>query len=284
MEPAQILVLISLLLFLALFGVWLRLPTILTNLTESALRKGNYAAALRYTDWMGSLRLRPVVAVSLRGAALLGAGQLQEAEQFVRESLRMKLQMRPEQAQKIRFTSLTNLARIYREQGRTDDALHTYQEAQAINEQHSLPYLGQAMVYLEQSREPQRALELLGTALEHEPNHPDANLRGLIMVGRAWALTLLGNDEDASEAFSHSILSTNPDDKPRLAEVHERAGRVLLLRNEHESAREYFANAITHDPQGRIGEQARRALEEIAPAAEAEATEDTAEKETYKET
>jgi tetratricopeptide (TPR) repeat protein len=272
MEPAQILVLISLLLFLVLFGVWLRLPHLLTSLTRRALRQGDYAAALRYTDWMGSLRLWPVVAVSLRGAALLGAGQLQEAEQFVRESLRMKFQMRPDQAEQTRFASLTYLARIYREQGHTDDALHTYQEAQAINEQHSLPYLGQAMVYLEQSREPQRALELLDTALEHEPNHPAANLRGLIMVGRAWALTLLGNDEDASEAFSHSILATNPDDKPRLAEVHEHAGRVLLLRNEPEAAREYFTNAIAHDPQGHTGAQARRALEELAPAAEPDAT------------
>jgi len=270
MEPAQILVVISLLLFLVLFGVWLRLPHILTSLTERALHQGDYAAALRYTDWMGSLHLRPAVAVSLRGAALLGAGQLQEAEQFVRESLRMKMQMSPEQTQNIRFASLTNLARIYREQGRADEALHTYEEARALNEQHSLPYLGQAMVYLEEGREPQRALELLDTALEHEPNHPAANLRGLIMVGRAWALTLLGNDEAASEAFSQSILATNPDNKPRLAEVHERAGRVLLLRNEEEAAREYFTNAIAHDPQGHTGDKARRALEEIAPATEEE--------------
>jgi uncharacterized membrane protein YccF (DUF307 family) len=41
MEPAQILVLISLLLFLVLFGVWLRLPHLLTSLT----RRGRERAA-----------------------------------------------------------------------------------------------------------------------------------------------------------------------------------------------------------------------------------------------
>jgi tetratricopeptide (TPR) repeat protein len=231
---------------------------------------------------MGSLRIRPVVAVGLRGAALLGTGQLQEAEQFVRESLRMKLPMSPEQEQQTRFASLNNLAHIERKQGRYDDALHTYQEAQVLDPQHSLPYLGQAMVYLEQGREPQRALELLDTALENEPNHPAANLRGLIMVGRAWAYTLLDDHITASEAFSQSILATNPDDKPRLAEVHERAARVLLLRNEPESAREYFTNAIAHDPQGHTALLARRALEDIAPA---EADEpDTTDEATARET
>ncbi len=235
---------------------------------EDALRRGDYAAALQAVGTLQHYPLQPLNQASVRGwqgAILFARGQLAESEALLRQSYAEARDLLPGEVEQHMIVNglLINLATTRRAQGDYQEATELYQQALAINQEQSLPYLGLATNHLYQGTEPARALELLEQAMEKEQVSPEEGQSSVIMVSRAWALTQQQQTTLADEALEQAMREINPEHRPIAASVYERAGRLMLLRDDLPAARDYFERAYQTDPHGYIGQQAQVALQQL---------------------
>jgi tetratricopeptide (TPR) repeat protein len=234
------------------------------------LQRGAYANALRYTRLLQRLPLPPVgsaAADGLHGAVLLFAGQLDEADPFLRRSYETGTELKESQERReIAYLGLVNLAMTYRERGHYSEALDLYRRAREVNPEHSLSYLGEATIFIHQNEHLEEVLPLLDKAQQQEQAYPREGLMGIILVSRAWALEIMGQQQQADEALERAFQAADPRYKPRTADMHHRAGRVMLLRGDHAAARQHFNTARELDPQGLNCQLAEAALAQMDTA------------------
>lgn len=230
-----------------------------------ALRRADYAAALRRVERLRRLQPGSAATGFLQGTVLLFAGRHAEAELCLRECLaRGQLDAVVSQA-----VALEKLGWALVEQGRYAEAIRIFEASLGLKAGRGGPYHGLAEVYLRQGIEPERALELAGRALEYGRQRfgvraVDRYVVGEMWANQAWALAMLGRHAEAEQALEQAFTRADRGFKPALAGLYYRAGQVTRLRGAGESAADRFRRACQVDPLGSYGQLAARALGERA--------------------
>jgi hypothetical protein len=251
--PLALIMLVPLVVFLLPF-FWALAP----------VRRANYAGALRRVLFLRRLRSHSATFLYLHGTVHLFAGEYQEAEARLRESL--------EQEQKgatpTMGSTLENLGCALRGQGRYEEAVKAIESAIEISPDAAGCYISLADVYLRQGVQPERVLELLAQAQENKSSsilrsRADRHRWAEIWASRAWALTLQGRHAEAAEALEQALAKRDRKFKPGLADLHCRAGQVMRLRGDKAAAIEHWRQAQQIDPRGEAGQWAGRLLQEL---------------------
>jgi tetratricopeptide (TPR) repeat protein len=229
-----------------------------------ALRRANYARALRRMRLLRRLSASSVRFLHLHGTVHFFAGEYQQAEGCLRESLIEELKP----TLRMSGSALEDLGHTLVRQGRYEEAIKVFEVAIEVAPDKSGAYNGLAEVYLRNDLRAERALELLQRALE---NLGDSFLRrrskryqrGQLWANRAWALTVQRLHAQAGEALEQALRKTDRGFKPGLADLHCRAGQVMRLRGDKVAAVEHWQQAQQIDPQGQAGQWATRLLQEL---------------------
>jgi tetratricopeptide (TPR) repeat protein len=259
---------------------------ILPRRATAALKRGDYAAAMKLLNILKYFVVNPINAANLthfEGAIHMAAGRLAEAEPLLLESRDVALleikgwgkrKKQLAHAQKVtHYAALSNLGSLYMYQERYQEAIWAQDAAIEVQPERSLPYLGLAEVYLEQGGQAERALLLLDKALEKEQANPKESLLPIIHAGRAWALAQMGQHKAADAALAQAWQAGDPAHKPRFAGLHITAGQTRLAQGQREQAIEHFQRAQELDPQSWNSQQAARELAKLDAAPDASAGE-----------
>jgi tetratricopeptide (TPR) repeat protein len=231
---------------------------------QGALRRTDYAGALRRVRFLRRLRPHSAMFLYLHGTVHLFAGEYREAEARLREGL--------EREQKglsaTMGATLENLGYVLARQGRCEEAIKTLKGAIEIAPDAAGPYITLAGVYLRQGVQAEQALELLAQAQENKGSsllsrYTDRHRWGQIWANRAWALTLQGRHAEAAKALEQAFKKRDRKFKPGLADLHCRMGKVMRLRGDKAAAMEHWRQAQQIDPQGKAGQWAARLLQEL---------------------
>jgi tetratricopeptide (TPR) repeat protein len=230
---------------------------------DRALKRANYAEALRRVDLF--LRLRPQSAGLLytRGTILWLAGRQVEAE----DALRQSLAAGQTRAEVLQALPLENLAYVLIEQGRYTEAIRSLEGSIKILPDRGGPYVPLAETYLRQKSEPQKALQLADQAIElkeKSATQKRSNRQAYADAWalRAWALGLLGRRAESNESMQKALVESNREYKPNFAGTLYHLGQALLSQGNQSAAVEKFSEARGLDPSGNYGSLAVRALRE----------------------
>ena len=133
-----------------------------------------------------------------------------------------------------------NLGNIYRESGRTEDAVVAYQKSLAVNPQHvdALSNLGAAQLHLGAANE---ALAALNKAITLSPGHASAHMN----LGAAQRK--LGRLTEAIESYRTAITL-----QPGLASAYSHLSRLLLKVGRPDDATEVYRRWLVQDPDNPI--------------------------------
>jgi tetratricopeptide (TPR) repeat protein len=230
---------------------------------DRALKRADYAEALRRVDLF--LRLRPKSAGLLytRGTILWLASREQEAE----DALRHSLAAGQKHAEVLQALPLENLAYVLMEQGRYGEAIRSLEGSINILPDRGGPYVPLAETYLRQKSEPQKALQFADQAIElkeKSATQKRANRQAYADAWalRAWALGLLGRRGESDESIQKALSESDRKDKPNFAGTLYHLGQALLSLGNRSAAVEKFNEARKLDPRGNYGSLAARALRE----------------------
>jgi len=227
------------------------------------LLRADYEGALARADALLAWFPESPTFHHLRGATLLFAGRLPEAEQAIRTSLE-KGQSRPGFAQ---ATHLGNLGAVLLALGRFKEATAAYEGAAKIYPQYSSAQNGLAEVWLRQGLEPQRALLLVDTALQLKQRdarrrNADRHMLAHMSANRAQALAMMRQMDEAASAVATAQNLGDPAFIPGLAGTYWRCGVALRLMGKENAAIEQFRKATEIDPHGLYGKLAVSAMQE----------------------
>jgi Tfp pilus assembly protein PilF len=226
---------------------------------NAAIRRGDYAGALRIAARFHFFNPEGGMALERRGHLLLSGGRFREAEEALRRAV-ARLRSRPAQAHALEF-----LGDALLEQGRYDEAMRAYEAALGAAPGFRRPYRGMAEMVLRQGRDPARALEYIEKILA-PAGTPS---RGRTLNGRpdddywalkAWALAEMGRGAEVPPAVAEAIRHTNPKSRPELAATYRRLGLAMQAMDRQAEADDYLRKAIEADPQGRWMALAKAAL------------------------
>jgi tetratricopeptide (TPR) repeat protein len=165
--------------------------------------------------------------------------------------------------------ALSNLGHTLIAQRRYVEALPLVEASLRIAPQHGALYRALANLYLYQQAYPDRALEIVGFALDHTPQ-PQSNflLQGFqwtaLKGNEAQAAALTGRDTRANAALELAFSQTDPTFVPGIASLHLNAGIVRQIQGDFVGARAHFECALQLDPHGAAGQDAERALRDLA--------------------
>jgi tetratricopeptide (TPR) repeat protein len=228
------------------------------------LRRADYAGALRRVRLLRRLRPSSAMFLYLHGTVHLFAGEYQEAEARLRESLDKEQKSGSVTAS----ATMENLGYALAGQGRYEEAVRIIEGAIEITPGGGGPYVALAGIYLRQGVQAERALDLLAQAQENKSSsllnrRIDRYRWAEIWANRAWALTLQGRHIEAAEALEQAFEKRDRKFKPGLADLHCRMGKVMRLRDDKAAAIEHWRQAQQIDPQGEAGRWATRLLQEL---------------------
>lgn len=244
---------------------------------NAAVKRGDYDSALRRLRLVE--KISPGQDQSLNHVPILMlAGRYAEAETL----LRTRLSTTPRQqsdliAETTQKATLASLGRVLMEQGKYEEAMHTFELALERNDAMSntselfigpSAYKGLAEVYLRQGIRPQRALELLDRASIARSDDFMGRLFGNFHVpetltDRAWALALLHRYAEARDTLAQAFQNSPRKHKPGIASLHYRAGHVMWLCGYKTEAIEHWTQARQMDAQGHYGRLAVQAMRDL---------------------
>ncbi|HEX4592714.1 MAG TPA: tetratricopeptide repeat protein [Bryobacteraceae bacterium] len=230
---------------------------------ERALKRADYAGALRRVDLFWRLRPRSAGLLYTRGTILWLAGRAKEAEDALRESLAAG----QKQAEVMQALPLENLACVLIEQGRYAEATKSLEGSIDILPDRGGPYVPLAEAYLRQKSEPEKALQFVDQAIalkEKSPMQKRVNRQAYADAWalRAWALGLLGRRAESDESIQRALSESDQKDKPNFAGTLYHLGQALLSQGNRSAAVEKFNEARKIDPSGNYGSLAASALRE----------------------
>ena len=138
-----------------------------------------------------------------------------------------------------------------------------------------MAYSHLAEVYLRQGIQSERALELIEQALHlrelalqrkresRQQRWMNCYRLSEMWANRAWALALLGRQAEATESLARAFREADLGFKPAMAGLYYRAGQVMILQGNRNTAVEHLSRACRIDPKGNYGHLAACALREM---------------------
>ena len=211
-----------------------------------AIQSGNYESALKLCDG-----LPPSPETDFfRGAALYHLRRLNESEAALRASLAKEKRLRA------KCLVLNQLGNVLMEQGRTEEAIQSFEESVRLNPARGGALRGQAEVYLRGRFDLDKALKLAKKAVEIDRRQP-APLKEVSLsiscAALAWALAANGQDDAARQTVREALAQCPPDNVPQTAEDHYLAGHAMLAIGDREAASGYFRRCAELEPAGNFG-------------------------------
>jgi tetratricopeptide (TPR) repeat protein len=121
---------------------------------------------------------------------------------------------------------------------------------------------GLAELRLVRRVDPEQALTYGRQAIEHAKRRPRGLVggAGAFYAHQAWALALLGRNAEARESLDEALRTPSPP-AAGIAELHWRAGMVLIAMQQPAEARQHFQIGADADPRGKYG---RRCAEQLS--------------------
>lgn len=214
------------------------------------MRAGDYTGALRIVRWF-ALGLPSVSQLHRQGLLLALAGRPAEAEACYRRAL-----TKPPNSISPRERLMACLGYVCLDQGNFDEAERCFHQAIELGDHSGNSQDGLAELRLVRGIEPEEALHLSRQAAQHAKRIAGA-IPPAYWAHQAWALALLGREEEAREALAEALKSPR-ETRAALASLRWRTGRVLLALHRTEEAIEHFRIGGHADPHGKYG---RRCLE-----------------------
>ena len=230
---------------------------------DRALKRADYAEALRRVDLFLRLRPRSAGLLYTRGTILWLAGRQQEAE----DALRRSLSAGQTHAEVMQALPLENLAYVLMEQGRYREAIRSLEGSISILPDRGGPYVPLAETHLRQKSEPEKALQFAEQAIalkDKSTQQKRSNRQAYADAWalRAWALSQLGRRAESDESIQKALSESDGNDKPNFAGTLYHLGQALLSQGNRSAAVEKFNKARELDPSGNYGSLAVRALRE----------------------
>ncbi|UCC39775.1 MAG: sulfatase-like hydrolase/transferase [Candidatus Aminicenantes bacterium] len=177
--------------------------------------------------------------------------QLIELDNMSHEAINVYLQGSPQQAIEI-FTDIINrrpdmsltysqLSFVYRDVGQIDKAIETLEKGVALNLSNNQDLLAKLGIYLQETGQFDRSMEILQAVLTMDPEHAEAlNYLGICH----WRS---GQHDKAIESFEKLIVLDSG-----YASAYNNLGSVYLSKKQYDLAAEQFKKAIKYD-QGLAG-------------------------------
>jgi tetratricopeptide (TPR) repeat protein len=225
------------------FRTWGRL--VMTS-CERKMLVGDYDGALRRLRW---LSFTPSVFMLHKGALILSlAGRAAEAEPRYRKALSMALSGRRYPRERLH----ASLGYALMDLGRYDEAEQCFHRAIEAGDNTGNSQDGLGELRLAQGVETEQALGYFNHAIERAKRRAGGRIPGVYYTHRAWALALLGRNEEARESLTQALVVREPYAHGRAA-VSWRAGMALLAMHQTEEARKHFQTGREADPRGQYG-------------------------------
>ncbi len=167
--------------------------------------------------------------------------------------------------------SLTNIGTMLLRQNKSDAALPLLEGAVRLLPDYAFPYRTLAHYYQEIGEAPERALEL-SDAMVRFARKPRL---ALPLLATEWAsnlatyaltLATAGQTAKANEYMGRAFSETDRWFRPGVANLHVSAGQIAMLANDLGTARTHYETALTLDPEGHAGREARDLLNKLNTA------------------
>ncbi len=245
-----------------LLGFILILPAVLLSrtwlvryLTTGLAEAGEYQRALQRLRW---LRFGwPNAEILLReGCTYASMGRGADAEKALREALRRARSSDVRNRNHI----LCMLGYTLSDLGRFDEAQRCLENVIDLGDYAGNARFGIADLLLQQAKEPEKALALIDEAMRIHPTQPPLPER---MGNKAWALALLGRQQEMNDSITAAVSAVDPAKKVVAASVHWRVGKALAAVKQVGQAVEHFRKAWQTDPDGHHGKIARLELQQF---------------------
>lgn len=173
--------------------------------------------------------------------------QLIDLDNMSHEAINDYLQGNPQQAIEV-FTDVINrrpnmgltysqLSFVYREVGQIDKAIETLEKGAALNLSNNQELLAKLGIYLQETGQHNRSIEVLQIVLNKDPHHAEAlNYLGICY----WRS---GQHDKAIESFEKLIVLDRG-----YASAYNNLGSVYLSKKQYDLATEQFRKAVKYDP------------------------------------
>lgn len=222
--------------------------------SDARLRAGDYSGALGRLRVI-SLGIPNAVILHKEGLILTRAGRPAEAELCYRDALVLVQSGSPYPRERLHASlgyALIDLARY-------DEAEQCFQQAIQAGDSTGNSQDGLAESRLVRGVEVEQALAFTGQSVDHAKARAKQRIPGAFYALQAWALALLGREEEAREALAQAERLTEPNPRTT-ASLHWRAGMALVAMRQTEEARKHFQMACDLDPRGKYGKLCRQHL------------------------
>jgi tetratricopeptide (TPR) repeat protein len=223
-------------------------------LTQKLWLAGEYDRALQRLRWI-SLGHPTATMLQTEGVIYSVAGRYAEGEACMRKALAKS----GNAGKEFRARLLCTLGFTLQDAGRPDDAQPCFQTAIALGDKTGSARIGLANILLEQGKDPENALALIETAQRIKQNRLVTPER---FADKAWALALMGRQQEMEQAAAVAVKGINPDLKALAAGVHWKLGRAFAAAQRATEAIDHFRAALQADPSGSNGMLARTELEQ----------------------
>jgi tetratricopeptide (TPR) repeat protein len=227
--------------------------------------RADYETSLRRVNFMKKYHPMRSVYQTLPGFILLNSGRYAEAEALYRTAYDKVKNINTQGL--MQYELMNNLGLALLELGRVDEAARYLQSAIQIRPDRNNAYDSLAEVYLRSSMYPEHALGLVEQALSHTKPPKGLNrwlsitsTPAILHMNRAWALALVGRQEEARALMDQQLANPQTKALPLLADLHYRAGMIQRVLGNDSAARVEFQQALDITPQGRGGQLARAEL------------------------
>jgi tetratricopeptide (TPR) repeat protein len=232
-----------------------------TILSHRRVLVGDYDGALRRVRWM-SLGIRNVATLHREGLILDLAGRPAEAEPRYRKALGMLRGDSPYPRERLHASLGCTLLDL----GRYDEAERCFHDAIEAGDITGNSQDGLAELRIVQGVNLDQALGFAAQAIEHAKRREGRPVPGAYYANQAWALALLGRSEEARAPLEEALR--DPETLPAgIADLHWRAGMVLLAMNQPAEARQHFQIGCDTDPHGKSGRRCAEQLRACPPDA-----------------
>jgi len=228
------------------------------TLSRSRMRADDYDGALRWLRWT-SFGMPGVKLLCDEGLILCQAGRLAEAERVCRKGL---AKLKDDSA----YPRLRGvLGFVFLDGGHYGEAEQSFQCAIEAGEQTGSSYSGLAELALVQGAEAEKALAYTAQGIARAQRLPGGRVHWAHHMNQAWALALLGRDDEARESLALALGDPAPvSSASGVAERHWRAGLALLALRQTEEARKHFRMGKDADPRGKYGRRCKELLRTTA--------------------
>jgi len=216
-------------------------------LSEPKMRAGDYDGALRRVRW-ATLGIPNVVALHKEGLILILAGRPAEAEPCFRKALGMVRSDSRYPRERLH----ASLGSALLDLGRFDEAEQCFHAAIEAGDITGNSQDGLAESRLARGVEAEAALGYATQAIEHWKRRGEEPVPGDYYANQAWALAFLDRSGEARAALEKA-LRDSASLPAGIADLHWRAGMVLLAMQETAEARQHFQIGCDADPRGKYG-------------------------------